>query len=64
MDRASHGQAAAFLACPFRIQSNEPYADIQQLTLPISIRTRDGSPGHLRVVVSGERDLTDEPNRT
>jgi GntR family transcriptional regulator, arabinose operon transcriptional repressor len=33
-----------------RIAEPDPYRDVQHLVLPVSIRTRDSAPGHLRLV--------------
>jgi GntR family transcriptional regulator, arabinose operon transcriptional repressor len=33
-----------------RIAEPDPYRDVQHLVLPISIRTRDSAPGHLRLI--------------
>ena len=35
-----------------RISSGRPYDDVQNVVLPITIRTRDSAPGHLRVVAT------------
>lgn len=42
-----------------RIESGDPYSDVQQITLPISIRTRESAPGHLRVVVGSDRSVSE-----
>ena len=38
-----------------RVGSPEPYRDVRHVVLPISVRTRDAAPGHLRVHQGGRR---------